>query len=80
MTKEKEKQMSRIIVDAMTKQFTMVERRDLYFLVQVAFLNEEITLSRAAELLGIPLEDMRSITAGWVKEPEKHDVILPEEQ
>jgi hypothetical protein len=75
---EKEKQLSRIIVDAMTKRFTMIERNDLYLLARVAFLHEEISMGKAAELLGIPLEDFRHIAAGWAKEQDKSDVILPE--
>lgn len=76
MNNEEDK-LRQAFVQVLTKSYTLIEKRDLYFLVQVALLNEEITVSKASELLGIPLEDMRSIMAGWLKEPEKYDVVVP---
>lgn len=70
--------MSEIILEAMCKRYTTVEQKDLYMLVQFAFIHQEITTGKAAELLGIPLEAFRAISQSWLKEPEKHDIILHE--
>ena len=50
---------------AMTKSFAIVERDDLYFLTKAAYEHHEITQSKAAELLGVPVGDMRYLAAGW---------------
>ena len=37
-------------------------------LVKTALIHEEITMSRAAELLGLSLQEMRHLSTMWVEE------------
>lgn len=73
----KQQKMTDIILKAMCKRYTTIEQQDLYMLVQFAFIHQEITTGKAADLLGLPLEAFRAISQSWLNEPEKHDVILP---
>jgi hypothetical protein len=60
--------MRKAFVDAMTKDYTLIDRGDLYYLTKIALLHNEITLSKAHELLGLPLEDMRVLAHEWSKD------------
>ena len=69
------------LIAALTRELTLIDRRDLFFLVKVAFLWEEITTSKAAELLGLPLEDFREMSRRWVCDArDECDVMLAEEE
>jgi predicted HTH domain antitoxin len=57
-----------LLIEALTKEYAMIDRRDLFSLVKVALTNEEITMSKASELLGLPLVEMRCIANYWVEE------------
>lgn len=61
------KEIRSALVETLTKRWTLVESRDLRMLVEIALLREEITSSKAAELLGLSLEDIRVLLASWVK-------------
>ena len=47
------------------QNYQIVHKRDLSFLVKTALLSEQITMSRAAELMKITLTDMREIARRW---------------
>jgi predicted HTH domain antitoxin len=55
----------KLFVQAIRRDYSMIDRRDLFFLVKTALIHEEITLSRAAELLGLPLEEIRVLGNYW---------------
>jgi hypothetical protein len=57
--------MRKAFVDVMTKDYTMIERGDLYYLTKMALKYDEISLSKASELLGLPLEDVRVLACEW---------------
>ena len=41
--------------------------KDLTELVKIALMTENITLSRAAEIMGLAVVEMRAISAVWLK-------------
>ena len=57
-----------LLIEALTKEYAMIDRRDLFALVKIALLCEEITMTKAAELLGLPLVEMRCIANYWSEE------------
>jgi predicted HTH domain antitoxin len=53
------------LVETLTRRWRLVEQDDLYMLTKIAVQREEIAMSKAAELLGLPLEDMRVLMNEW---------------
>lgn len=62
---ENQSMLSNAICVAMTKRWCMVTPGDLSMLVRCALKADEITLSKAAELLGLDTEDMQVVAANW---------------
>lgn len=51
----------------------LIDKRDLTHLVRVALEHGEISASKAAELLGLSLEEVRALTRHWAKERDDRE-------
>lgn len=52
-----------------------VDMSDLMFLIKSALKHEEITISRAAELLGMSTDDVRALTDKWCVEDDSAKIV-----
>lgn len=61
------------------RYLTLVDRRDLWHLIKVSWWYTEISDSKAAELLGIPLSEVRPILDAWDKEKGNYKKLNKDE-
>mgnify|MGYP001595564434 FL=1 len=65
------------LVSCIMKRYTMIEQSDLYYLVKVALEHKEISSSKASNLLGLPLEDLRVLQNEWFGNDNCADLQVP---
>ena len=72
---EKDKTLVKAILDA-RQNLTMIDKRDLWVLVQVAYVVQAISIGKAAELLGLPIALVQKAIQPYLDTAMTRDEIL----
>lgn len=79
----KEKDIAEAMHQQSSRHLSLIDRRDLWHLVENAYRNTAISASKACELIGVPLGHARHILEEWEKtkancceDPELESVLI----